>query len=72
MAISPKLRPKPSRITAYCRIFFDVYLMPAEVASTTSARWRSTRPSAMPMRMAENRPADDLELLTEQAMPAPR
>ena len=56
LAISPKLRPKPSRMTAYCRIFFDVYLMPAEVASTTPERRRSTRPSAMPMRMAKTGP----------------
>ena len=56
LAISPKLRPKPSRITAYCRIFFDVYLIPAAAASVTSARRRSTRPSAMPMRMAKTGP----------------
>ena len=43
LAISPRLRPKPSKITAYCRIFLDVYLMPAAVASVTSARRCSTR-----------------------------
>ena len=56
LAISPRLRPKPNRITAYCKIFFDVYLMPAAVASLTPARLRSAKPSAMPMRMANTGP----------------
>ena len=56
LAIWPRLRPKPSRITAYCRIFFDVYLMPAEVASATSDRPRRHTASTMPMMIANTGP----------------
>ena len=51
-AITDRLRPKPSRITAYCRIFFEVKLMPA----VSGARARRNGVMAIPSRMENTGP----------------
>ena len=56
LAICPKLSPNPSKMTAYWRIFLEVYLMPGAAASATPERLRSTCPITMPMRMAKTGP----------------
>ena len=56
LAICPKLSPKPSNMTAYWRIFLEVYLMPGAAASMTPGRLRNICPITMPMIMAKTGP----------------
>ena len=63
LAICPRLRPKPSRTTAYCKIFLEVYLMPGAAASAMAVRPRRACPIAMPIRMAKTGPPMTSNLL---------
>ena len=61
-AISDRLRPKPSRITAYCSTFFDVKPMPG----CTLVLFFQNSVSTMPIRMENYRSADNRHRLSQQ------
>ena len=53
-AICPRLRPNPKRMTAYCKIFFEVNLTPGCSGAVAFAGTASA--STMPMRIANTGP----------------
>ena len=53
-AIWERLRPKPNRITAYCKIFLEVNLIPGANGNAASSLINSA--STIPMRMAKTGP----------------